>query len=902
MRRKHVVAVLDAEWFARLRLVVGPAGSGKSVLLRQLTAPGRDLPEHIAVTCQVGAEPFDSALVAAFRPVLDADDIDDLLGRLARDRREFTVYVDDAHRLADGPGAAVLARMLQDAPPTVRFTVATRDGRLPGTDALRGDVCHIGYDELRLRPWEVEELFEDVYQTPLGPEAAAELCARVEGLAVAVRLLHLETKALAPAERRAVLEAPPRHSRRLTEFLDREILGALPRATRDFMVDASPLGVLDTALCDAMVGRTDSAALLNDLVTRQALTFRTGSSSTFRFHVLLQQHLERTFAERRGSHLNRQAYHSAATYLVGGGRWAEAYRCYARAEDWSAAAGVLHRFGAHAEGLRASASVPDILFADDPWLTLAEARRLRGEGRLAEAYDCYLRAENGMSDPRPRWQCTLERSGIATWITDEVREADPLVDGVATYVAAAMRGEPSRLLGHAVPAASPEWTLGRAIGAVLGARADEAIALAEPLAMAPSSFVSLAGRLVVAVVEATMRRRGAAATFARLAADAEDAGWLWLARAARASVALLVPEACADAQAVADECARIGDDWGELIATLMLTIGLLRADAPPRDAARHGAALARRLGALVPEVWLRFMLVSELERRRHPDARGERAEVDRLAATMPRAALATIGELVAQLCVPTRAVRPQLTLAEPIPEPPVSVRCLGSYELAVDGKPVDLDSLRAQARRVLRVLSMHYGHPLHEERLVAALWPDAPLAPAKHRLQVAISSLRALLRGHSTEAGPLSIDRLGSAYLLRLPAGSTVDVVEFAEAVRQWRAARHVLDAVEVRTLGHRVLDLYRGELLSEEGPAEWVLARREATRGEAAGVAAALARYELDRGNAPAAAEICERALTIDELDNRLWTLLAEARHRCGNAAAAQRASYAYNALLAEG
>jgi DNA-binding SARP family transcriptional activator len=231
------------------------------------------------------------------------------------------------------------------------------------------------------------------------------------------------------------------------------------------------------------------------------------------------------------------------------------------------------------------------------------------------------------------------------------------------------------------------------------------------------------------------------------------------------------------------------------------------------------------------------------------------------------------------------------------------VRCLGGFEIAVRGVPLDLGGLRAQARRVLRVLAMQYGQPTHEERLVAALWPDAPLRQAKHRLQVAISSLRALLRtGLSEFDGDFGIVRHGNAYLLRLPQGSTVDLAELEAAMRRWRAGRHARDAHRLRELGHEVLDLYRGELLSDEGPAEWVLARRESLRGEAAGVAAALAQLELDHGHAAAAMEICEHAVTIDELDGRLWTLLAQARGRLGSAAAARRAEQAYRELLAEG
>jgi DNA-binding SARP family transcriptional activator len=252
--------------------------------------------------------------------------------------------------------------------------------------------------------------------------------------------------------------------------------------------------------------------------------------------------------------------------------------------------------------------------------------------------------------------------------------------------------------------------------------------------------------------------------------------------------------------------------------------------------------------------------------------------------------------------VPRRAL---VAVDEPAPEStepavPAVVRCLGRYTLTVAGTEVGLGGLRAQARQVLRMLSVQYGHPLHDERLMTAMWPDCPANRTKHRLQVAVSSLRALLRDHlPPEYGIL---RHGNSYLLRLPPGSLVDVVEFAETVRRWRTARQAGDTASAMALGYRVLDLYRGELLVEEGPAEWILARREAVRGEAAGAAAVLAGTALARGDTAEAIEICERGVTIDELDNRLWSLLAAANIRAGNKAAAVRAEGAYQALLADG
>ncbi len=925
--REHLVAKLDQVSAARLRLVVGPAGSGKTVLLRQLAAATAGRPDEVTVWCDADAASFVPDLARCLAPTLGvvAGELGVLLERLDRVDADVVVYLDDAHRLA-GPSAATLGRLLAEAPPHVRFVVATRDDRVPGTAERGGATYRIGYQDLRFRTWDVERLFRDVYRSPLSPESAATLCAEVEGLPIALRLLHLDTALLSDHERAVAVRAPLAGSDRLRDFLTTEILGPLPQRVREFMVDASPLGVLDGTLCDTVLDRTGSGELLGRLAAAEALTFRTRpGGGTFRFHVLLQQLLEQRLAELRGPHLTRQTYHHAAGALMGAGHWAEAYRCFARADDWVATAGVLHHFSAHHGGLHASASVPDTLLDNDPWIALADARRLRGDGRLAAAYDRYLFAEDRLPDPRARWQCSLERSGIARWITrdDLGRDGDPLVDDVSGHLVEAVRRYPAKLLTRSAPATSPTWALGRVIAAMLDGRPDLAVELAEPLACNQNVFVALASRIVAAVLDATAHSRGTTAGFAALAAECEAAGWLWLARIARAATALLDPDGCADAQAVLHECRDIGDDWGALLAGYLLAVGRLRAGRDALTVLHEAIEQAKLLGAKVSETWLRLMLVDELQRRTDPLADGERGELDRLLGeTMLDRASSHADDLMASLRTPAvgsvgrvdsvasggaveRGVRgggPRLVLAERLvePEPPVAIRCFGRYALLAAGEEVDLGPLRAQARRVLRVLSMYHGQPLHEERLVAALWPDAPLKQAKHRLQVAISSLRALLRPYLPDAGH-GIVRHGNAYLLRLPPGSTVDVVEFADALRSWRHSRSRGDSTRTTALGHRVLDLYRGELLSEEGPVEWVLARREAMRGEAAGVAAALARVELDRDDPAAAIEVCERALTIDELDNQLWALLAEARRRSGNAAAARRTQQAYRTLLAE-
>lgn len=803
---------------ARVRLLSGPAGSGKSVVLRQLAARSG----HPVVRCA-------GSLVAPLAAALGLPANTGLPGVLDSLSLGGTLYLDDTHTLAGRPDAAALSRLVEQAP-RVRFVVATRDARV---FSAAGDVHRVGYDRLRMGPDEVAALFATVYRTPLPARDAAALCARADGLAAALRLAHLDTVSLAPDDRVAALRDPLRHSDRLREFLVRDVLGAVPEPMREVMVELSLFGVLDPDLCDAHLGRVGSARLLAELAARQALTFREPDGS-YRFHPLMQQLLDDLHLQRRGPRLTRQGHHGVARRLAAAGHRAAAHRAYARAGDWQSAATVR------------PATVAD----DDPWVLLAEARRLRGDGRFAEACDRYLAAERGMTDRRQRWTCELERTRLTHWLAGRPGSAPD--DDVSEHLVAAVRGAPAALVAMALPSDSPEWTLGRAVAAVLDGRPALATELAESIAGRADPFVSLAARLLTAVVRACRHGQGSVAAFGNLADDADDAGWPWLARIARAATAVLSADACDAAAATVTACDERGDDWGALIAAHLRTIGLTRAGRPSaRESRADARARAARLGARLPEEWL-----------------------DPVVATEPR---------------------PRLVLAERL-APPAEVRCLGPFTLTVADQPVDLGGLRPQARRLLRLLSMQYGRPMHEERLVAALWPDVSLDRAKHRLHVAVSSVRTLLRARG------GVARQGSTYLLALPDGSVVDVVAFETALGRWRTGKDGRDLDQVRELGADVLEWYRGELLVEEGTAEWVLTRREAVRADAVGVAAELGRLELDRGDVSRAVEVCARGLTVDERDYRLWTLLAEARRREGNPGAARRARQLYRELVAEG
>ena len=148
---------------------------------------------------------------------------------------------------------------------------------------------------------------------------------------------------------------------------------------------------------------------------------------------------------------------------------------------------------------------------------------------------------------------------------------------------------------------------------------------------------------------------------------------------------------------------------------------------------------------------------------------------------------------------------------------------------------VDLSTVRPRARSTLRLLALRAGNAVHRDVLVASLWPDVDEEAALRSLQVAISSLRSVLGGRARSRSTL-LARNGESYCLQLPPGSRSDVLDFDARLADARTRRHDGDAAAERAALAAALGHYGGDLLPEEGAAEWVVAERDRLRIAAAG------------------------------------------------------------------
>ena len=128
-----------------------------------------------------------------------------------------------------------------------------------------------------------------------------------------------------------------------------------------------------------------------------------------------------------------------------------------------------------------------------------------------------------------------------------------------------------------------------------------------------------------------------------------------------------------------------------------------------------------------------------------------------------------------------------------------------------------------------------------------------------------------------------------------------VDLLDFESAVERLREAQSSDDRADIERWCRVALDRFQGVLLPEEGPAEWVVPRRESTCLSAVEAASTLARLLFARGECGTCASVCREGLRVDRYHDGLWRMLIDAGDAAGDRAATTVARAGYRRVLAE-
>jgi LuxR family transcriptional regulator, maltose regulon positive regulatory protein len=343
----------------RVTVVSGPAGSGKSVLLRSWIDQA-GLAEHAAQvpvqdedrdprrfwTSVVDALRGTAAGSALIRPLTAAPElggravVERLLADLGSLRDRIWLVIDDVHALDSAEVLRHLELLLTRAPAGLRFVLASRHNLRLGLHRLRleGKLTEIPAASLRFSRDEAQALFEAA-GVRLPESALTLLHERTEGWAAGLRLAALSLNGHPDPERFAAEFCGG--ERTVAEYLLAEVLERQSEEVRRLLSRTSVLERVSGPLADLLTGGSGGERILDKLEQAGAFVVAVDARrSWFRYHRLFADLLELEL--RRTEPAELAALHGkAADWFAEHGFPVEAVRHAQAVQDWERAGRLL---------------------------------------------------------------------------------------------------------------------------------------------------------------------------------------------------------------------------------------------------------------------------------------------------------------------------------------------------------------------------------------------------------------------------------------------------------------------------------------------------------------------------------------------------------------------------------
>ena len=346
MRRRRLLEMVDSDGGAALMVVNAALGYGKTTLLRlwcierpeavvwmTLDAADDDpvrLWTHLATAVdRLGQGLGGRALMyLGVRGALVETAVDELMNGLVAYGRPVAIVLDDLHAVGSVASLRSIEHAIDRLPANARLLAATRSEPSISVARLRarGALTEIRARELAFTVEEASELIarEGI---ELSGESVELLVERTEGWPAGLYLAALWLRDLEePDEGVRAFVGSARH---VADYLTDEVLTALAPQTRDFLLRTSVLDRFTPELCDAVLGREDSAAVLAELAhSNMFLVALDAREEWYRYHHLFGELLQLELWPQDASVLRRRA-----------AAWCRAHGLVEDAIDYAAAAG-----------------------------------------------------------------------------------------------------------------------------------------------------------------------------------------------------------------------------------------------------------------------------------------------------------------------------------------------------------------------------------------------------------------------------------------------------------------------------------------------------------------------------------------------------------------------------------
>ena len=471
LRRERLLRRLDVASQMRVVLLTAAAGYGKSVLLSSFVSQRRNPvvwyrlheddadPIRFLTHLVVGLHrQFPDAVGQTQRLLVSSANItlqrNNVLASLLEDlsairETEPLIIFDDYDNVARCSEISdCLDYLLKYLPVCFHVFVSSRmDHRTDEIVRLRqyGQLLELTENDLAFSSEEIHQIFNDFRGIALTEQQVQKLFERTAGWPAVLQMVLQHSSALDDAAALAFIDNFDGSDKRIYEYFAHHVLRCYQEGVQRFLERISVLSRLTPAVCDGVLGISNSGYLLRLLYQDHTFLSQIGSDTQYQeyhLHSLFRDFLRARLWEREGQAGVRELLARAGKLSEERGEVEFAIHYFSKAGMWTevsrlirSAAPAIIRIGQVSTVLAWLDGVPDRVVSADPWLLFYRGRILRLQDRVDEALplqEVALELFRDQGDQKGIAQCLFELGVIHHYRNEPRNAIDSLEKAVAS--------------------------------------------------------------------------------------------------------------------------------------------------------------------------------------------------------------------------------------------------------------------------------------------------------------------------------------------------------------------------------------------------------------------------------------------------------------------------------------